>query len=325
MDTTIRPSSPFLKSGAILAEGDNITIAYDEDTHGEVAFYAPDFFLKDPQPWHYYKHHLTLTRQELQALLKPHPLQTTWSNPKTAPFEQSISDLSLKKVVPYAATTSSTRPDLAHALFNLLNNPNLYIYGFWNPREGILGATPELLFRRQGDHIQTMACAGTSSSLGQLLKSSKDRHEHQVVVDDIVQQLSDHGEPEIAPTNEVAFPGLYHLITPIEMHTNASFETLIKSLHPTPALGGSPRTEAMNWLVEYDKKIPRGRFGAPFAIKKGNTETCLVAIRNMQWKESGASIMAGCGVVGESQIENEVRELHLKLYTIKKMLGIIHK
>jgi menaquinone-specific isochorismate synthase len=164
------------------------------------------------------------------------------------------------------------------------------LYGFWGPGQGIVGATPEVLFEiPQTGMLRTMALASTQPSAARqqlLFKSKKQRNEHHIVVESIVRSLKPHGFVSTGTTTVLNLPNLTHLLTPIELQFSdtLSFLEAVQSLHPTPALGGEPRGAAWQWLKGLQKYGERRRFGAPFGvITEDGFMRCLVAIRGIQW------------------------------------------
>lgn len=223
-------------------------------------------------------------------------------------------------------------------LHHLLSMPNsLYIYGFWQGSEGFLGATPETLFRYRDKVVETMALAGTLPKLGLgdeakkelFLADPKERQEHQLVIDDILQQLQPLGAVSLGETEVVEFPTLYHLRTKIELWLSESvqeldfLEALILRLHPTPALGVFPRSADYRLMQSHPGQAERGIFGGPVFFNLPNRDViCLVAIRNVQWDKQGIRIGTGGGVVRSSELEREWAELKQKREAIFYSLGI---
>lgn len=102
---------------------------------------------------------------------------------------------------------------------------------------------------------------------------------------------------------------------------------LCSFLHPTAALGGFSQKKHFDPLKELKKLQPNMRrlsFGAPFAVISPDTEKvqALVAIRGIQWSPTRLYIHSGCGVVKDSQYENELSELQNKKEAIKQRLNI---
>jgi menaquinone-specific isochorismate synthase len=325
----------------------------DFDSKHRVSFYAPDFFLTQSEPWLIYETSFEIGTlellQELTQLDSATPPSLRWSNPPRDLFERAfdtlqkqISQGTLEKGVPFTferaqgemsetALLSSLKAMLTYAL----ERP-VMPYGFWQKGEGILGCTPELLFRRTGQTIETMAMAGTRrhDDFGRLplLEDPKERREHQLVIDSIVSQLKAFGQVQIAATEVAVLPQLSHLKTLIELkpdHGGVSFDELIRALHPTPALGAFPREAGWKWLRELEAQndLPRNRYGAPFGAVWKNDQgdengLAVVAIRNIQWQDDRILLCAGCGVIAESELEREWRELDGKIRAIKGILAL---
>jgi menaquinone-specific isochorismate synthase len=208
-------------------------------------------------------------------------------------------------------------------------HPGLYVYGYWQNGEGILGATPETLFVRTAEQVRTMALAGTLSKKSgktprEFLKDPKELHEHQLVVKDIQQRLQRLGWVRTAATEVIELPTLYHLRTLIEIDVhNADIQELVQLLHPTPALGVSPRNYGLGWMRDLPYQKDRGLFGAPLLFSLSENETiCLVAIRNLQWSAAGSRIGSGGGLVSASDLQSEWKELALKRESVMKALGL---
>lgn len=213
------------------------------------------------------------------------------------------------------ASAAPTARDWLQALPQLLAltlhnaGPSRHPYALWSSLEGLVGATPELLFELDAPSrkLRTMALAGTRKAVleerSPLLTDPKERHEHQLVVDFLHQQLSqlkDVGpvtcsETYVAQTGELchlcADLEISHLTSPQAWEERVTFiKRLVDLLHPTPALGTAPHSEAFPLLRSLDNGQPRGRFGAPFGLltPEGSFRV-LVAIRNLQWISLGGS------------------------------------
>ena len=262
--------------------------------------------------------------------LSPGP-QLYWKGPSRGSFDKTILDLrkefsngSLQKAVPVVFETANVVEGFhRNAFLNLLSWAGpFHLYGFWNEGEGVLGATPEILFEAEGRFLKTMALAGTTID-GKW--TEKEKKEHQMVVEDIQSALSPYGEVETGGMGERDCFHFRHLKTEMLLFSKVDlfFEELISSLHPTAAVGAYPRAEGWKWLLENDPKGERGRFGAPFAaLRPGRKNKAVVAIRNIQWKGNQVRLGAGCGVIAESDTEKEWQELCWKRNSVKKMMGL---
>ena len=212
--------------------------------------------------------------------------------------------------------------------------PSLIPFGFWNEKSGVLGATPEILFHRSGKVVKTMALAGTlpkrsdltTQDIQDFLQDPKELQEHNFVIEDLSMQLAQFGKIKRGPTTVLELPTLFHLHTPLELQIEAenySDLALMKSLHPTPALGCFPRQKNPEIMLQMPEQKERRSFGAPVLFQLSPSESiCLVMIRNIQWQKNSAKIHVGCGLVAASQEEKEWTELQQKLESVFKILEI---
>lgn len=247
--------------------------------------------------------------------------------------KEQISEGNIQKAVPIVLFQTTEKPkasDLAHWLIHLLNMPShVHIFGFWNESQGIMGATPEVLFHRVDGKIKSMALAGTlpRNSLFQpemLLDNKKERQEHQLVIDDIAKQLGQLGNVRIFETEILQLPSLCHLKTNIEVSSSEiNTEKIFKMLHPTPALGVYPRDRNGKWFESLPYQQNRSHFGAPILFRVSEQEDiCLVAIRSIEWDQAGIKVGAGCGVVEQSDFQNEWQEVNNKAESVFNSLGL---
>jgi isochorismate synthase EntC len=292
-----------------------------------LAFYAPDFALRSVQPW------LLGSECESPSVQRASlPALVTRRSPAEAAFRLGHADIlqriargELAKVVPAVAEELEFAAPLNAAMFAAESVPGRYSYGFEFLDEGMSGLTPELLFEVDGERLKTMALAGTGRVDGpSLLEDAKEMHEHRLVVEHIVGELNALGALDVGQTVERAFGPIKHLFTPIEVRLKepARFLDLVVRLHPTAALGGWPRAQALHWLKNDDSAKWRGRFGAPFGYVKNGFMRCVVAIRGVQWQGRKALLASGCGVVKGSVAEREWRELTLKRESTWRGLGL---
>lgn len=346
----------FLKNGSIITtQPGRLLLGWGERVWQKSAacqaapsFYFPDFFLNAHQPWFVHAHHLECSVEEFiqklkRTLVSSRLLKRRWDVVGKELFQQAFVDLqmqfsqgSLQKAVPFVfdeAEEPMSSFELQQSLINILHYTEKYplsLYGFWGESEGILGATPELLFRwnqrEKESRLNTMACAGTCSKdqADQMMKDSKLLYEHDLVIQGITQSLSVFGKVKVGLMQKLLLPTLCHLVSPItiKFYKMESFDTIVRALHPTPALGAFPKEEGMHWLNDYQLKLDRQRFGAPVGYSMSGKSCCYVAIRNVQWSQNKMKIGAGCGVVSKSILESEWSEILLKIRSIKKLLAL---
>ncbi|MGO1068871.1 isochorismate synthase [Lysobacter sp. CA199] len=200
-----------------------------------------------------------------------------------------------------------------------------------------LGATPERLARVECGLLHTHALAGSirrgeteqeDHALGEaLLDSAKDRHEHALVVDAIRAVLAPRTQSLDMPPK----PGLHrlaniqHLSTPFRalLRDGVGVLDAIQALHPTPAVAGLDRDEAMRHIRDHEG-FDRGWYAAPVGWLDGNgTGDFVVALRSALIDGATCYLFAGCGIVADSDPESEYRETCLKLAPMQAALSAV--
>ena len=190
------------------------------------------------------------------------------------------------------------------------------------------GASPERLLSLRGGWLRSDALAGTAGEGDdgmQLLRSDKDRREHELVVDTLTNQLRQMGltpcrrrQPQLARHGQ-----LTHLHTPITAEVQGrSALSLAEQLHPTPAVAGLPRREAMAWLRTLEP-FERGCYAAPIGwIDSAGDAELRVAIRCGHVRGRHLDLTAGAGLVRGSIAERERQEVELKLAVLADQLKL---
>jgi len=202
--------------------------------------------------------------------------------------------------------------------------------------DGLVGASPELLLQKSGTRIESVALAGTAPRhpdpgmdrqlARRLLESNKDRREHELTARSVKEALTEicarlDRSPE--PTlRELA--NLRHLCTRFTGRLAeglSSFEVLHR-LHPTAAVGGVPRQDAMEVICELER-IDRGRYAGPVGwFDAAGDGEWAIALRCAQLDETGARLFAGAGIVAGSLPEEELAETRLKLRAMINALDL---
>jgi menaquinone-specific isochorismate synthase len=205
---------------------------------------------------------------------------------------------------------------------------------------GLVGATPELLIRRQDREISSLVLAGTTrrgpdaatdEALGTaLLASAKDMEEHSYAVADVrsalaplCERLAVAGQPAL-----LRLANVQHLATavngtlaaghPVTGHTVLA---LVSALHPTPAVCGTPTETAMELISELEG-MDRGRYAGPvgWVDGHGNGEWG-IALRCAEISGPRARLFAGCGIVAGSEPAAELAEAQAKFRPVQDALG----
>jgi isochorismate synthase len=210
-----------------------------------------------------------------------------------------------------------------------------YVFAVGRGDAAFVAASPELLIRREGQRASTVALAGSSrrsadpavdEHLGeQLLQSSKDREENEIVVRRIAQALRPHSvwvtaAPEPAL---VRVANILHLGTPIRAQLAAPLSAieLAGVLHPTPAVGGEP-LGVVEKLIPALEGLDRGWYAGTvgWSDAAGDGEFC-VALRCALLRGRLAHLYAGGGIVRESDPVAELAETEVKLGAMLPVLA----
>lgn len=224
----------------------------------------------------------------------------------------------------------------AHATLRELQaaHATSYVFAFWFGDSVFLGATPERLVRVDGNTVQASSLAGSArrgdtpsddaALARQLMHSVKDRSEHEIVRLALCAGLAQMCDDVAAPDAPVllTLPHVHHLHTTVRARLRAGHTILqlIGRLHPTPAVGGAPRELALAFIREHER-MDRGWYAAPIGWMQSHHGEFAVALRSAVVTGSHAALFAGCGVVADSDPDQEYAESLLKLRPMQAALA----
>lgn len=198
------------------------------------------------------------------------------------------------------------------------------------------GATPELLAEVNGRALKTAALAASikrgatpaedDQLAATLWSNPKERYEHGLVVEGLRDLLEPHANELIIPEvpGFLKLSNIQHLYTPIYGELNDDYGVLpiVEKLHPTPALGGYPRSIAMDTIAA-SELIPRGWYASPVGwLDMHGNGTFAVAIRSAVSGGNHARLYAGAGIVADSDPDREWDETRLKFRPMLEALGV---
>ena len=213
--------------------------------------------------------------------------------------------------------------------------PSCFVFCVGRGEAALVAASPELLVRREGHRVSTLALAGSTrrsadpavdAHLGeQLLRDHSYREEHAIVARHIERTLRPHAiwvaaapEPEL-----VRIANIQHLATPIRAQLAAPMEALELAglMHPTPAVGGEPLASAAP-LIPTLEGLDRGWYSGPvgWTDATGDGEFC-VALRCALLRGKVARCYAGNGIVRDSDPASELAETEIKLQALLPLLA----
>ena len=223
------------------------------------------------------------------------------------------------------------------AVFGVLRDafPSCFVFCAGRGERTLVAASPELLVRREGHRVSTLALAGSTrrsadpavdDHLGeQLLRDASYREEHAIVARRIERTLRPHAvwvaaapEPEL-----VRIANIQHLATPIRAQLADPIETLelVGLMHPTPAVGGEPAAQALRRIPALEG-LDRGWYSGPvgWVDGAGDGEFC-VALRCALLRGGVARCYAGNGIVRDSDPAKELAETEIKLQALLPLLA----
>ena len=263
----------------------------------------------------------------------------TWTK-KIEEAVYNINDGKIDKVVLARACElrSPTRINVFQALNYLNRNFKECTRFLFEPRpyHAFYGATPEILVEVKKDKLKTMALAGSirrgtnliedSQLSQQLLNSTKDRHEHKLVVESICRRLHPVTDKiEMGNRPQIyTLSYIHHLMTPIKatLREANGVLPLVEILHPTPALGGTPRGPALDF-ISHSETIPRGWYAGPVGwIDNKLDGEFAVGIRSAVVQDRRVWLYAGAGIVADSDPANEWAETTLKFQPMFEAFGL---
>jgi len=243
---------------------------------------------------------------------------------------QKIQKGEFKKIVlARAQDLTADRPLHPLRMLNGLRQrfPDCYSFSFTRGKgPSFIGASPERLVRVSKGVLETEALAGSIRRGGSasedaalaaaLLRSEKDRREHREVLDDILARLAPLGiVPEVPAQPQVRrLANVQHLDTPVRAALPSAVQLLdvIAAMHPTPAVGGSPREAAVGCIRPLEG-FPRGLYaGALGWLNARGGGEFFVGIRSALVEGACARVYAGAGIVAGSTPEKEFAETELK-------------
>jgi isochorismate synthases len=238
------------------------------------------------------------------------------------------------------ARTRTVRAEEALHPLRMLNGlrqrfPDCYAFSVANGRgQSFIGATPERLARVSRGILETEALAGSAprgatasedaQRGGALLRSEKDRREQRLVLDSIRRRLAPLGVTLEFPEEPVLkkLANVQHLHTPVRatLPEDVRLLDVIGRLHPTPAVGGSPREAAVARIRELEG-FSRGLYaGALGWLNARGGGEFFVGLRSALVNGNEARLFAGAGIVAGSDPEEELAETELKFRALARAL-----
>ena len=246
-----------------------------------------------------------------------------------------ISKVVLARVQTVPAEGGSEPVDVAMNLWR--DDPDAHVFLF-EPEPGhvFLGAAPETIATVSGGQLRATAVAGSvgkgeteaqqKAFARDLMKSSKDRREHEVCVQDMVERLRAICE-EVTAQEEphvLTLSTIQHLETVIEAQLlpDQTVLSVLQTLHPTPAVCGLPRDPALDFL-QREERFQRGWYAGPLGWFNGDGNGVFVpALRSAVCRGKEWRLFAGAGILAGSDARREWDETRIKFQPVLRALAL---
>lgn len=207
------------------------------------------------------------------------------------------------------------------AMVYVVNLPGL---GLW------IGASPEKLLTYQDGVAETVALAGTqkipdNTNVEQLTWGAKEIEEHQMVVDYIFEKIKNN-HFEILNRSETYTSqagSMAHLKQRFEVKiTKSKLSQFIQDLHPTPAVCGLPKEQALD-LIRKTEPYDREYYAGYLGMVEKDAVNFYVNLRCMKIIQNTALLFVGGGITANSEAKKEWDETELKAKTLLNILNLI--
>ncbi|MCZ7535122.1 MAG: isochorismate synthase [Acidimicrobiia bacterium] len=239
----------------------------------------------------------------------------------------AIQKVVLAREVEVAADHPFDRADVL-ALLLRHNRPGCIVYA----HRGFVGATPELLVTRHGSDVTSTPMAGSiplgleadDDAVRALLTSAKQGVEHALLVRAVGETLAPFcTDVNVGSPEAVRLATVTHLATTVTATLREAGTTaldLALALHPTPAVGGTPRAGALDAIRRLES-FDRGLYGGPVGwVSAGGDGEFAVALRCALIDGARARLFAGAGIVAGSDPDAEWAETQAKLEPMLRAL-----
>jgi menaquinone-specific isochorismate synthase len=201
--------------------------------------------------------------------------------------------------------------------------------------DGLFGATPEMLVRRERGLVTSRVLAGTIRRTGDdahdlalaatLARSSKDLEEHEFAVRSVAEALAPYCLSMNVPDSPFVLhlPNVMHLATDVTgvLDDSTTSLGLAAALHPSAAVGGTPTPDAVDLILELEQ-MDRGRYAGPVGWMDAHGDgEWGIALRSAEYDGTRVRLFAGCGIVADSDPESELAEAAAKFLPVRDALS----
>ncbi|EMA4781030.1 isochorismate synthase [Providencia rettgeri] len=284
---------------------------------------------------------LTLTAKTTLALTadiiaQEHiPMRDEWCRLLNCAIEDMKAGKMEKVVMARETKLTLSEPIAVAELLSKSQQVNHHCYHFmmaFNQHSGFISSTPERLYLRQGEQLNSEALAGTVANdpddviaaeyAKWLMEDKKNQHENLVVVDDICQQLQGAVTGvDVSSAKVIRLRKIQHLYRSIvAILVTPSDSDCLQRLQPTAAVCGLPRNVARQFLAK-NEPFSRGWYAGTGGFISLNKSEFAVSLRCAQIEGEHVSLYSGAGIVSGSDPEQEWIEIENKAAGLKSLFG----
>lgn len=243
----------------------------------------------------------------------------------------SIRDNNFKKIVA-ARVVKKKKPEAFKAVeyFQLLCEmyPDAFVslvftkeYGLW------IGATPEILLSVHKHEFKTYSLAGTKENTkvkSKVVWGKKEKEEQKIVSDYIQKTFAviTKETPRIEGPKTITAGNLLHLRTTFSYRSipNTDWQKIVDRLHPTPAVAGYPKKEAIDFILKNEKANRSFYSGYLGPVNLDDEVNLFVNLRCMNVLKNKLVVYVGCGITADSNFSDEWKETEIKSETLLSLL-----
>ncbi|MDH5581622.1 MAG: isochorismate synthase, partial [Bdellovibrionales bacterium] len=279
----------------------------------------------------------TLNNQVDIKSIKLNPNKLSWAKIFRKGMQNIVDESFHKIVLARKKVFELKKPVNLGLVLNSLEglNPNSYLIKFClNKKAYFVSNTPERLIKIEGNEIVTEAIAGTrpmggsdeenEDFINDLKSSYKEISEHRFVRKNLEDNLSEYSNSLQWEVEEEILQLKYiqHLYSRLRVQCSSrpNFFKIIRKLHPTPAVGGTPWKKAKSFLIK-NESLNRGLYASPVGIYSKDYSDFSVAIRSALFTIDRVHIYAGAGIVKGSDEEGEWNEIENKMKNFENIIS----
>lgn len=183
-----------------------------------------------------------------------------------------------------------------------------------------IGATPETLLEKKEGGYETMSLAGTKES-ADVNWTEKEFSEQRIVTNAILAELFKFNiNPDIGELETVKAGAVFHLRNKIKFTTSESALTIANALHPTPAISGNPKKQAISTIKIAENHEREYYCGFGGIVKNGEIENLFVNLRCASVSNNQICLYVGGGITKDSELSKEWDECDRKATSLLRFL-----